>query len=83
MLTPSGRKVTTLERKKERERVREKQTPLIVDTMFHDSARNSLGPKWQNIQWKSHSHMDDEMQYKNSGTSPRVMVSPVGLKHEY
>jgi hypothetical protein len=39
MITPSGRKVSEAEKKKEREK-----TPLIVDTYFHDSACMSLGP---------------------------------------
>jgi hypothetical protein len=41
MITPSGRKVTLGERKKnEREK-----TLLIVDTKFRDSACKPLGPK--------------------------------------
>ena len=41
MITPFGRKVTRAEKEREEE---ERKTPLIVDTLFRDSARKPLGP---------------------------------------
>jgi hypothetical protein len=42
MISPSGRKVTRAERKKEEKR---EKTPLIGDTEFRGSACKLLGPK--------------------------------------
>ena len=47
--TPSWRKVTETEERREREK-----TPLIVDTWFHDSERKPLGPIHEKQESLSH-----------------------------